>query len=668
MSSLFRVDGLISGLDTSTIISQMMALERRPMQLLQRQQTTIKAKQAAWNDLAARMRALQGATAELLERATLLGNSVSFRSSSPALTATASADAVPGTYSISIVQLATHTVVRSVAPLSADLVSSDLLSEANLRTPITAGTFSINGVTVTVDPTADSLDDVIARINASDAGVTAGLVTVDGRQRLTLTADTPGGPLQLGATGDTSNFLAATQVLAAPRSGDTITGMGAIAGLNTSAALQEAGLATPVSGSGVLTINDVEIHYDTELDTLSTIINKINNAAAGVTASYNSTTDRFELKSKQTGSLAVSISDTGNLLSALGIDSPAAQHVGQNAAYSLDGGATLRYSTTNTVTDALPGITLTLTRTTTEPEEFTVGPDIDKAINAVKRFVDQFNSIFGAIRERTAYNPETETGSILLGDPSARSLAATLRSQIISPATGMEGAFTLLSQVGISFGAIGSEVGTTNTLKLDEEKLRAALIERPQAVFDLFAATPGARTVRAGDITAVTGRPEGLPHGGRFEIESDGAGNLTARFYDASGTLVSTSTETISAGGTNTTLIPGVTLHAAQTLTGASSTVAVTTGYGVLASLNDTINEALGSNGVFKIRDTGADTQIRQLDEQIRRMQDRIDRRETALIRQFTVMETTLAKMQAQSNALLMQLAGLMGPGMGGTY
>src|SRR5690606_39743133 len=106
---------------------------------------------------------------------------------------------------------------------------------------------------------------------------------------------------------------------------------------------------------------------------------------------------------------------------------------------------------------------------------------------------------------------------------------------------------------------------------LDEEKLRAALIERPQAVFDLFAATPGARTVRAGDITAGTGRPEGLPHGGRFEIESDGAGDLTARFYDASGTLGSTSTETISAGGTNTTLIPGVTLHAAQTPTGAST-------------------------------------------------------------------------------------------------
>jgi len=424
--------------------------------------------------------------------------------------------------------------------------------------------------------------------------------------------------------------------------------------------LSNAGLATPVSGRGTLTINGVTIDYDADVDSLSTLIARINASDAGVIASYDPLADRFQLQSKRTGSLTIALSDTGTLASALGIADPAAQTLGTNAAYSIDGGVTWRYSTTNTVSDAIPGVTLTFTGTTADPVTLTVGPDVDAAVNAVKTFVNQFNSVLGAIRAQTGYDAATKQAGLLSGDPGLLSVATTLRDRVVGVAVGLASSYTLLGQVGLSFGKFGSAVGTTDNLQLDEAKLRAALTENPNAVFELFAAQPSARLTTAGDIVSVVGQPRGLPTGGRYEIESDGNGNLTARLYDAAGQLVSTTTGTITPGGANTTLIPGVTLRAADTLTGASSTLAVSNTEGILSGIDRYLREVLSDNGVFKLRDTGADAQLKQLDDQIRRLQDRLDMREESLIRQFSQLEQTLARLQAQSQALAGHLMGLM--------
>ena len=89
---------------------------------------------------------------------------------------------------------------------------SDALSSANnagFATAVTAGTFTINGVSFTVNPTTDSLSDLITRINASSAGVVAQYNT--STSSITLTSTTAGPQsILLGATGDTSNFLTAS--------------------------------------------------------------------------------------------------------------------------------------------------------------------------------------------------------------------------------------------------------------------------------------------------------------------------------------------------------------------------------------------------------------------------------------------------------------------------
>ncbi len=84
-------------------------------------------------------------------------------------------------------------------------------NNAGFATAVTAGTFTINGVSFTINPATDSLSDVISRINASTAGVIAQYNT--STSQITLTASTPGPQsILLGASGDTSNFLTATGI------------------------------------------------------------------------------------------------------------------------------------------------------------------------------------------------------------------------------------------------------------------------------------------------------------------------------------------------------------------------------------------------------------------------------------------------------------------------
>jgi flagellar hook-associated protein 2 len=571
------------------------------------------------------------------------------------------ANAVPGNYAVLISKLATGTLVRSPGAIGADIISSDKLSALNLSAGVTTGSFSINGVSIAVDRDVDTLDDVVARINASGAGVTASLQTVDGRARFSLNANTPGGAIQLGSAGDSSNFLSSMKVLAAPRSGDAITGTGSLGVTQTGEMLVNARLATSVSGTGTLTINGVDVTYNADTDSLATVMSRINASAAGVTASYDAVHDRFILQNKQTGSVTIGLADTGNLLAALGVNDPASQTLGSNAEYSVDGGVTTRYSASNTVTDAMPGVRLTLTATSTTPVTFSVSPDTDAAVSAIKKFVEQYNSTASFIRDKLSYDATTKKAGQLLGDSGARLLDQTLRSMVTRAGSGISGQLQTLADVGISFGSYGAAVGSTKLLQVDETRLRNALQANPQAVQQLFGADKTTATLSsAGDIAAISGSPKDLASAGTFAVTSNGSGSFTATFYDANGRVQTTKTETIAAGQRSDTLIPGLTITAATSLTGASAQIDVSFEQGVMASFNKYLSSTLSDEGILKIGTTSADNEIKQVDTSIQRLQDRLDDKQQRLVAQFARMETLLAQMQAQSNALNSQLAGLI--------
>jgi flagellar hook-associated protein 2 len=84
---------------------------------------------------------------------------------------------------------------------------------AGYITPVTAGTFTINGVTINITPSSEAPSDVIKAINASSAGVVANFDSETGK--ITLANKTAGAmSIVLGSSNDTSNFLTASGLVA----------------------------------------------------------------------------------------------------------------------------------------------------------------------------------------------------------------------------------------------------------------------------------------------------------------------------------------------------------------------------------------------------------------------------------------------------------------------
>ncbi len=85
-------------------------------------------------------------------------------------------------------------------------------NNAGFATAVTAGTFTINGVSFSVDPTKNNLNNVLSQINGSSAGVLATYDQSTGGIVLSSKTSGPQG-IALGAATDTSNFLQAAGLL-----------------------------------------------------------------------------------------------------------------------------------------------------------------------------------------------------------------------------------------------------------------------------------------------------------------------------------------------------------------------------------------------------------------------------------------------------------------------
>ena len=187
----------------------------------------------------------------------------------------------------------------------------------------TNGTFTINGAEITINNYQSlSVDAVLGLINGSAAGVTATYDEDNDRILLTSNEDT-GSAITLGDTADTSDFLTIAKLTSVQGASSSVGSYGG--GISTSSALDEAGLTlTPTSGT--FTINGVTLFVESSSDTIQDVVDLINNSSAGVTASYDTITDKFSLRSKM-GTVSTnadkielgSVTDSSNILRALNL-------------------------------------------------------------------------------------------------------------------------------------------------------------------------------------------------------------------------------------------------------------------------------------------------------------------------------------------------------------
>ena len=475
LASSLAVTGLASGVNWSTVVQQLGQAERAPETQWRNQQSVIAAQNAAYSTINTNLTALQRDARNLMDASFF--NSVVATSASPAVASASVASGTPaGNYAFNITQLATAAQINGAANVSQVLdpggdPSTVTVGTAGFSTPVTAGTFTVNGAQITLAKT-DSLKQVFDNIAlATGNKVTASYSAAT--DKITLTSS-DGSPIVLGSATDTSNFLQDAQLF--NNNSGTVASTSALGHVNTSAALNAADLKTAItdggSGKGAFTINGVTINFNAGTDSVQSVLNTINESAAGVSAAYDPVNNKFVLANKTTGDVGISLQDvTGNFLAATGLSGGTLSH-GKNLLYNLNGSAQQVVSQSNTIGSASSGILgLSVTALTTGTTTVNVSSDTTTISNAIQKFVTDYNTAQSFITSQQAVTTAAD-GSVvpgtLTGDTNTNDIAAKLRSlaTAVKAIAGTSGTVKQLSDLGFQTNGQDNTIALSNASTL----------------------------------------------------------------------------------------------------------------------------------------------------------------------------------------------------------
>jgi flagellar hook-associated protein 2 len=334
-----------------------------------------------------------------------------------------------------------------------------------------------------------------------------------------------------------------TRVLASTATGAGVGGYQVAVTQLANAAQRTFSFTSPAS-AGTITIDG----HDTAVAagaSIGDLVNAINSDASATVYAAATDSGTLVLSSRQTGETGagfIAVSDpTGSLT-----EQAAKAKQGQDAQFDVDGVAGSSHS--NTVTNAIAGVSLTLKGVTTTSGPVTVtvgapGADASAIKQALQSFVDTYNSTVDAIRakldERSVPNATTATDKqkgLLFGDQELSDLLAQMRQAIYAPIAGLPDGMNSLADLGVSTGdstGTVSQDAVAGKLTLDASKLDAAVAANPSGVRDLLMGTPSATGWAQSFQTIVDGAaaPSGALSA-RIDGESSEISDLTTSIAD----------------------------------------------------------------------------------------------------------------------------------------
>ncbi len=363
-------------------------------------------------------------------------------------------------------------------------------------------TMVVNGHVISVDLSVDSIASLVAKINAaggqasavpSSNGDTTGFqIAADGNVKAD--PNDPNSQAVVNALG-----FAAGQSAAVSQS---VTSQAFTTGSNARAVsstlltdLKVGGVATNIASGDAINVRGTRgdgtaVTVGVTVDpgeTLQTLIDKINNSTNGygfggrtATATLGDDgaihlTDGTGGESRLTLSLSVAKADaTAGTFGSTSISSVGRQREvskGQDAEFRVDG--VLLSRSTNTITDAINGVTLNLKNAEAGTSvDLKVTRNDDSAVTAVKSFADSYNNVVKFFEEQRV------VGAPLYGNSSLRSsvnsLTQSLRTNVVANST-----YSTLSVTGLSLNKFG-------TLDVDESKFKTAIDSKSSEVEALF--------------------------------------------------------------------------------------------------------------------------------------------------------------------------------------
>lgn len=598
----FSVGGLASGLDTKSIVEQLMSIEARPKVKSEWNKALWTERKNIWTDLNTRLLNLQSKANVLNMPSSWSGAAGITSSDATKLSGTANATpAAVGSYAINVTQVAAAerwaasgnaAAATGGARQSGTFYSGAFApaSSASLLTSLTSAGGVTNGLDV------GSTISMSASVNGSPVNANFVVGATSTLDDLTQWAETnfPGATFTVNGDGTIS-------YQSAPGASNEITAMSFTATnsasaplpfFNTSPGASSSFVAPPSGGAAdTLTISqgastwNVAIAAGASDAAIAAAIN--GTGGIGVTASIVG--GKLQVDANATGaSSSFTMSSTGSLATTLGLAETVA---GLDSIFDVNGTAYTR-ATSQNISDVITGVDLDLLNATTTAVTLTVssGTATPASIKAkLKDFVDQYNSVLDLVAAKTGETKVVNAKSLsdFIKAPMARdyglsSVSFDIRRWATDTVTGLPDAFNALDDIGITTGPVSAGYSPQNAsgrLVIDEAKLDAALAADPAAVQAM--------------LTKVGGGP------GRDDD-------------------------------------------------------------GISRRISDLVSE-LRVGGRVDSGLQGASRQIKDLQSRIDRFEDRLERKRAYYDHMFSSMETMLGKLQSQGQWLSGQLAGMSG-------
>jgi len=660
--------GLASGLDTTSIINGLTALDSQYIQQLTQQQTNLKTQQSTFNDIGSKLQALQIVAETLTNSVSGPFDAHSASSSNPtAVTAAASSSATPGQYTFTVVSLA-----------YANQIASQGFSSPS--TTIKQGTLTLQvgssaAVTVTVDSSNNTLQGLANAINAAGGNVTAAVVN-DGSStpyRLLLTSGSTGAANDIqvtnnlnsgsGASIDPTNTTvqagADAQIKIGSGSGAiTITSPsntvdGVIPGVTLN--LLQANPTQPVtvtvandSSGATAAVQNFVTAYNAVIDDINQndSYNKSTNAAGDLLGNFTvenlsqalgnaltQTVGSVNPKLNNLANIGLTFNDTGDLQ----FDSTQLQKVinGQvpgvsasdvKALFALTG------SSTNT------GISFVLGGANTRPTNGT--PYQVQATQAATQ---------GAITATNALSPTTTI------DNTNNVFSITVNGRQSGPLTIAAGSYTpaqLASAIQATIDSDNQLSGSNVSVGVSNNQL--------QITSQLYGRNS---TVAIGAGSAISSGILG------FTGTETGVGKDVAGYYVVKGKIeTATGFGQILSGNSGNANTDGLQVKVTLTPSQITNTpeASLTVSSGIAQQLDQLLNQYLKpTTGTLATVNTQLNSQITDVGKTITNQNNLLQSKITSLQVQFTAMETTLSTLNALSQQLAIQFASV--PTIGGT-
>ncbi|MDQ7096245.1 flagellar filament capping protein FliD [Desulfosporosinus sp. PR] len=439
-----------SGVDVDSIVKKLMAGQQAVEDSLTQKQTVLQWQKSAYNTVYDDLNTFKTSTLFNYKlQATLSPNKVSSSNTSVA-TATANASAANVNHSLVVAQLASGVNLTSTASISTGTMGT-LAQQFGMTSTdsfqITLSNGSSASQTITIDPTTDTINDVVSKINSAGINVQANYdSTLDRFFLSTTNVGASSGISFAGSDQAGLDFLGGTLKL---NGGITETSPGS--GTYTS---------SPVTGQdAAFQLDGVGLTENSNTFTISGVTYSLTGVSSGL--SYDNTTKQFSGQGQ-----ATSIGVTSDIDTAV--------------------------SNVQAFVDAYNKILAELNGDITQPRYSSYPPLTSSQKSSMSD------------SDITLWNQKAQSG-MLYNDSTLTSLVNSIRSSVSSPVSGITGPYNSLSSIGITTG----DYTEGGKLSLNTDTLRAALQANPNVLNQLFGST-GTKTTDSSGVTKTDFSTQGV--------------------------------------------------------------------------------------------------------------------------------------------------------------